>query len=65
MTLESKVKVTRKKGTDHQFKKLLNVTQILLVSNIGNVKRTVWRMGMLMLECDEFRSLIKTRDNNL
>ena len=64
MTLESKVKVTRKKGNDHQFKKLLNVTQILLVSNIGNVKRTVWRMGMLMLGCNEFRSLIKTRDNN-
>ena len=63
MTLESKVKVTKKKGNDHQFKKLLNVTQILLVSNIGNVKRTVWRMGML--GCDEFRSLIKTRDNNL
>ena len=29
------------KGNDHQFKKLLIIKQILLVSTIGNVKRTV------------------------
>ena len=31
--------------------KILIVKQILLVSTLGNVKRTVWRIYILMLEC--------------
>ena len=34
---------------DHQFKKLLIVKQILLVSTLGNVLETVWRICILML----------------
>ena len=39
------------KGNDPQFKKLLIVKQILLVRTIGNVKRTMWRMWILMIGC--------------
>ena len=44
------LKVTRK-GSDHQLKKLLIVKQILLVSALQNVWRTVWRILMLMIGC--------------
>ena len=36
ITDESNIKVTRKKGNNHQLKKLLIVKQILLVSISGN-----------------------------
>ena len=36
-------------GNDHQFKKLVIVTHILLVISIGNVKGTVWRISILIL----------------
>ena len=48
---ESQVKGHKKKGNDHQLKKLLIVIQILLVSTLGNVSRTVWRICLLMLGC--------------
>ena len=34
---------------DHQLRKLLIVTQILLVSTLVNVQRAVWRIWILML----------------
>ena len=46
----SPLKVTRK-GSDHRLKKLLIVKQILLVSALQNVWRTVWRILMLMIGC--------------
>ena len=45
-------------GNDHQLKKLLIVKQILLVSASGNVKRPVWRMCVLMLECKRLEGKI-------
>ena len=39
------------KGNDHQLKKLLIVKQILLVSTLGNVQSTVWRICILNLGC--------------
>ena len=39
------------KGNDHQLKKLLIVKQILLVSTIGNIWGTVWRICIPMLGC--------------
>ena len=45
----SHMKVLRKKGNDHQLKKLLIVEWILLVSTWANFYRTVWRICMLML----------------
>ena len=32
-------------------KKVLIVTEILLVSTLGNAERTVWRICILILEC--------------
>ena len=43
----------RNKGNDHQFKKFLTVEQILLVSSIVVVKRTVWRIQVLMIVAKE------------
>ena len=37
-------------GNDPQLKKLLIVEQILLVSTLGNVLRTIWRICILMFE---------------
>ena len=37
-------------GTDHQLKVLI-VTQILPVSTLGNVERTVWRIYIQILGC--------------
>ena len=37
------------KGNDHQLKKLMIVIQTLLVSVLGNVYKTVWRICILML----------------
>ena len=39
------------KGNDYQLKKLLIVNQILPVSILGNVWRTVWRICILMIGC--------------
>ena len=39
-----KLQLYANKGNDHQLKKLLIFKQILLVSTLGNVKRTVWRI---------------------
>ena len=39
------------KRNDHQLRKLLIVWQILLVSALKNVQRTVWRICILILEC--------------
>ena len=44
---ESHIKVT--KEMDHQQKNLVIVKQVLLVRNLGNVYRTVWRICILML----------------
>ena len=44
------------KGNDHQLKKLLIFKQILLVSTLGNVKRTVWRICLLMLGCKRLKA---------
>ena len=41
------------KGNDHQLKKLMIVIQTLLVSVLGNVYKTVWRICILMLGCKE------------
>ena len=46
------------KGNDHKFKKLLIVKQILPVNTIGNVKRTVLRMWILILGWKELQSCI-------
>ena len=43
---------------DHQFKKLLIVNQILFVTEIRNVKRTVWRIWMLVLGCKRLKRLL-------
>ena len=37
-------------GNDHQLKVLI-VTQILPVSTLGNVERTVWRIYIQILRC--------------
>ena len=42
------------KGKDHQLKKLLIVTQILLVNTLGYVLRTVWRIWILVLRYKRF-----------
>ena len=47
ITFESNIFVYESKGNDHHFRKLLIVKRILLVSSIGNVKRTVQRISML------------------
>ena len=47
ITLESH----ENRGVDHQLKQLLIVKQILLVSPFGNVRRTIWRISILMLGC--------------
>ena len=39
------------KGNDYQLKKLMIVKQILVVSTLVNVQRTVWRIWTLMLRC--------------
>ena len=39
------------KGNDQQLKKLLVVRQILIVSTLVTVQRTVWRIGIMMLGC--------------
>ena len=41
----------QKEGNDHKLKNLLIVIQILLVSTLGNVWRTVWRICILKLRC--------------
>ena len=43
------------KGNDHQLKKLSIVKQILLVSTLGNVKLTVWRIKILVLRWKELK----------
>ena len=40
---------------NYQLKKLLIVTPILLVSTLGNVWRTVWRIPLLILWCGGLR----------
>ena len=45
----------KSKGNDHQLKKLLIVKEILLYSSSGNIKRTVWRIHILMLGCKELK----------
>ena len=45
-------------GNDHQLKKLLIVKQILLVSTLRNVLRTVWRIYILMLGCKRLTHLV-------
>ena len=39
------------KGNDHQLKEFLIVKQILLVSTLRNVKRTVWRQCIQKIGC--------------
>ena len=51
ITLEWNVKVMRIKENNHQFKNLLIVKQILFVSSMGKVKRTVWRKWPLVWWC--------------
>ena len=47
VTPESNIKVVTEKE-DCQLKKLLIVKQILLVSTIRNVQRTLWRICILL-----------------
>ena len=47
VTPESNIKVVTEKE-DYQLKKLLIVKQILLVSTIRNVQRTLWRICILL-----------------
>ena len=51
-----KLQLYANKGNDHQLKKLLIFKQILLVSTLGNVKRTVWRICLLMLGCKRLKA---------
>ena len=51
ITPKSNTKVTRIKENDHQLKTLLIVKQILLVSTLVNVQRSVWRICILMFGC--------------
>ena len=44
------------KRNDLQLKKLVIFKQILLVSTFGNVKRTVWRICILMLGCKRLKA---------
>ena len=44
----------KNKGNDHQLKKLLIAQQLLLVSTLGNVQRTVQRIYILMSGCKGF-----------
>ena len=53
----------RNKGNDHQFKNFLTVEQILLVSSIAVVKRTVWRIQVLIVGCKGI--MIRNSDTNL
>ena len=58
ITPESNILVTNVKEykrNDRGVKKLLLINQILLVSNIGKVQRTVRKTCKLMLGCNEFR----------
>ena len=57
ITLESNIQVTRIKEMITDLVKLLIVKQVLLVSNIGNIQRTVWRIYILMLGCKGFTCL--------
>ena len=41
--------MSKDKGNDYQLKKLMIVKQILLISALVNVQRTVWRIWTLML----------------
>ena len=43
-----------KEINDHQLNKLLIVKQILLINNLKNVWRTVWRICILMSGCKGF-----------
>ena len=43
---------------NYQLKKLLIVTPILLVSTLGNVWRTVWRIPLLILWCGGLRHFV-------
>ena len=47
ITPESLIRVMREEN-NHQINKLMIVKQILLVSTLGNVWRTVWRICILM-----------------
>ena len=53
------------KGNDHQLKKLSIVKQILLVSTLGNVKLTVWRIKILVLRWKELKSPILEKRTSL
>ena len=48
------------KGNERQPKKLLIVSQILLVSTLRNVWSTVWRICILILELNDLRKTILT-----
>ena len=50
-----KFKGHEKIGNDHHLRRLSIVKQILLVSSIRNVQRTVWRICILMLGCKGLR----------
>ena len=39
------------KGNDHLQNKLLIVAEFLLISTLGNILRTAWRIYILMLGC--------------
>ena len=43
--------VHKNQRNDHQLKTLLTIKLTLLVSTLRNVKRTVWRLYILMLGC--------------
>ena len=65
ITLESHIKVTRIKKKDHWLRKLLIVWQILLVSTLTNILRTVWRICTLTLGCKGLKLLYPTKNEYL
>ena len=56
ISLINQTKCNKNKGNDHQLKKFTMFKQILLVSSLVNVQRTVWRIWTLMLGCNGFIS---------
>ena len=55
-----KFKGHEKIGNDHHLRRLSIVKQILLVSSIRNVQRTVWRICILMLGFKRVKANIRS-----
>ena len=58
------MKVTRINEMINYFEKLLIVQQILPLNTLGDVKRTVWRMYILMFGCEGLTILFSLQGYN-